>query len=254
MPANGESDRTQSDFRKEYANKEALFDGERGLPRYNKSIVKRFAKYFGLVPKDKVHNNLIHEFGAGSGSLAEIFENYYGVKTICIEIDPSLVSHLRSKKFTVYDNLDDLPHLVSDLYTSNVLEHIEDDVEVLRSIRSKMLPNAKIAIYVPAFPFLYSSLDHNAGHFRRYTKKELILKVVSAGFKVEKCYYSDSLGVPASIALKVFGYRNRLNLGSGKSLIIYDRVLFPISQILDAIGFKFFFGKNLYIFARNSKD
>jgi hypothetical protein len=49
--------------------------------------------------------------------------------------------------------------------------------------------------------------------------------------------------------LKVFGYRNKLNLGTGESLIVYDRVIYPVSQALDKLGMKYIIGKNLYIFA-----
>jgi SAM-dependent methyltransferase len=234
----------------EYSNQAALFDGEVGLPRYNRSIVKSFASYFGLQKEGGASKRELLEFGAGSGTLAEIFRDEFGTISVCIEIDPILVKILKSKKFTVLDNLVKLRNKVSYVYTSNVLEHIEDDLKALTEIAGYMSSEGRFAIYVPAIPFLFSDLDSKSGHFRRYRRKDLIKKVEAAGFIVEKCFYNDSLGVLASLAIKVIGYRNKFKIGSIRSLILYDRFVYPISQFLDKLGLKFILGKNLYLFAK----
>jgi len=185
----------------------------------------------------------------GGGSLAEIFRDNYEIYPTCIEVDSDLVKMLRKKGFEVFTTLDQIQSQAQFIYTSNVLEHIEDDQKALIKLRESMASAGKIAIYVPALPYLFSDLDRRAGHFRRYTKRSLIHKVKAAGFVVDKCFYNDSLGVPASLALKILGYRNRSGLGSIRSLEFYDNVIYPVSQILDYAGFKYFFGKNLFLFA-----
>lgn len=234
-----------------YANRDALFDSEKGLPKYNASIVKSFHDFF-VSPSDclefiKPQTTL--DFGAGTGQLADIFKSRYGITPICVEIDPELFQVLLGKRFECLQSLKNLEFPVSMIYSSNVLEHIEDDSSALNEMFAKLQKNGKLAIYVPAFMFLFSDLDVKAGHFRRYSKKELISKVSDAGFTVESCFYNDSLGVLASLVLKLFGYRNKINLGSGNSLVFYDRVIYPISQFLDKIGMNSIIGKNLYIFA-----
>jgi hypothetical protein len=114
-----------------------------------------------------------------------------------------------------------------------------------------MQPGGKIGIYVPALPILFSDLDRNVGHFRRYRKKELIHKVRSAGYEIQSCYFNDSVGVLASLALKVLGYKNKSGLGSKESLFFYDRFVYPISKILDRIFLRYVIGKNLFLFATN---
>ena len=47
---------------------------------------------------------------------------------------------------------------------------------------------------MPAFQFLFSSMDQAVGHYRRYEKNELINKCMKAGFKINKIYFDDSLG------------------------------------------------------------
>jgi hypothetical protein len=75
-----------------------------------------------------------------------------------------------------------------------------------------------------------------------------------AGFEIEKCFYSDSLGVLASLFLRVFGYKNKIGFGSIKSLFIYDNYIYPVSKTIDRMGFKHVIGKNLFLFAVNPKS
>ena len=75
-----------------------------------------------------------------------------------------------------------------------------------------------------------------------------------AGFRVEQCFYSDSIGVLASFALIVLGFRNKSGLGSKKSMIFYDRAIYPISKTLDRFMFKYVIGKNLFLFAVKTED
>ena len=135
------------------------------------------------------------------------------------------------------------------IFTSNVLEHIEKDVAVLSDLGQLLMPTGKLVNYVPAFPILFSDLDISVGHFRRYTKKELRLKLNEAGYKVDKIHYVDSLGFPASLLIRVIGYKSRGNVGGLRSMRIYDNYVFPLSKILDQIGFKKLFGKNIVVYA-----
>jgi hypothetical protein len=244
----------------DYVNKAALFEGENNLRGYNRSQVRAFAQYFGIEPKADEESllqfsNQVLDFGAGTGSLAEIFREEYLINPLCLEIDPILAKVILSKGFKVVSSLNQITANISLVYTSNVLEHIENDFRTLIDITKRLTRDAKIAIYVPALPFLFSDLDRKAGHYRRYRKNELIRKVSDAGFKVDSCFYSDSLGIPASILLKLLGYRDKTKLGSGKSLLLYDRIIYPVSQLLDSLGFKYLCGKNLFLFGHvNTKN
>ncbi|MCX6535715.1 MAG: class I SAM-dependent methyltransferase [Actinobacteria bacterium] len=232
----------------DYAGTQALLDGEEGLEGYNRDVVMKLVKGLKFETGSKAESCLL-EFGAGTGSLAEIWRSRYNTSPICFEIDPSLAAMLRSKGFDCIDSLDSVEQKVDFVYTSNVLEHIENDLEALLSIKKSIKPGGRLAIYVPALPMLFSDLDRKVGHFRRYKKKELINKVQAAGFTVENCFYSDSIGVLASFALILVGFRNKSGLGSKRSMIFYDRIIYPISKTLDRFVFRNIIGKNLFLFA-----
>ena len=243
----------QTDLQKEYSGTQELVNGEEGLRGYNRDIVKKMASGLGLDRHKEGPTSSVVEFGAGTGTLAEVWRDEFKIDPICLEIDPLLISMLENKGFRVLNSIEAIPSQVSILYTSNVLEHIKDDVDALEKLRIKMEFGGKIAIYVPALPWLFSDLDRKVGHFRRYGRKELIKKVQTAGFEVNDCFYNDSLGVLAWGALKIFGYNSKKGLGANTTLVLYNNFIYPISKFLDSLLFKHLVGKNIFLFATNSK-
>jgi glycosyltransferase involved in cell wall biosynthesis len=79
----------------------------------------------------------------------------------------------------------------------NVIEHLQDDEGALRNIRSRMTKLGRAIILVPNGPELYGSLDRVLGHYRRYTREQLLAKCQRAGFKVEKVLKFNRIGSPA---------------------------------------------------------
>ena len=116
-------------------------------------------------------------------------------------------------------------------YTLNVLEHIDADVDALRTLRAK-----------PCRP-VFTSMDAKVGHVRRYTwAPERALREGSR----RTLRYADSLGFPAALVFKVFDNgRGDINRGM---LRLYDRLAFPVSRVLDTLTHRWL-GKNLLALA-----
>jgi SAM-dependent methyltransferase len=66
----------------------------------------------------------------------------------------------------------------------DVLEHIDQDDEVLREMYGAIKPGGGIILTVPQHPWLWSDTDVYAHHERRYSRRELKSKAESAGFRV----------------------------------------------------------------------
>ncbi|MDB9312957.1 class I SAM-dependent methyltransferase [Spirulina sp. CS-785/01] len=66
----------------------------------------------------------------------------------------------------------------------DVLEHIEQDWDVLRQVYQALQMGGGIILTVPQHPWLWSPVDDYAHHFRRYRAKELQTKVDNAGFRI----------------------------------------------------------------------
>lgn len=81
----------------------------------------------------------------------------------------------------------------------DVLEHIENDKEALLNIVTLMKEKGtSIVITVPAFNFLFGCHDIKLGHFRRYSKKQLI-ELVEDNLEIIKCHYVGLLGFFAAL-------------------------------------------------------
>lgn len=194
-------------------------------------------------------NDQILDFGAGIGFFAQkLFERGYTVN--CIEPDEQQALMIRNHGITAFNHIDSIKNDSMDfVYSLNVLEHIENDSAALVDIYQKMKPGGKLFLYVPALQILYSSMDKKVGHYRRYNRNNLENIVKKAGFKIIKSRYADSLGFFATLLYKWIG--NDAGTINPKSLVIYDRLFFPISRMLDYV-LGFLFGKNVMLVAKKT--
>lgn len=87
-------------------------------------------------------------------------------------------------------------HAVRSIFTLDVLEHLPDDVAVLRQFHDALPSGGRVYIKVPALPWLYGPVDEASGHYRRYTRASLRKAVEAAGFRVDRCRYMNFAGVP----------------------------------------------------------
>lgn len=78
----------------------------------------------------------------------------------------------------------------------DVLEHIEQDAEFLHRLRHVLNPGGRLILKVPAGQRLYSSLDANVGHYRRYNKTSITQVLDAAHFTPEHLRYFNMAGIP----------------------------------------------------------
>lgn len=129
----------------------------------------------------------------------------------------------------------------------SVLEHILDDVAELRTARELLRPGGTVAVFVPAMPSLYGSLDFKSGHYRRYDRELLQHALVDAGFEVVELHHMDLLGaLPYFVMYRLLGV-NTLDTGSST---LYDRCIVPLSRFIETRAGAPALGKNLVAVAR----
>lgn len=85
----------------------------------------------------------------------------------------------------------------------DVLEHVEDDISVLKEIRRIMTDKGSLVITVPAFMSLWSQHDVANFHKRRYSAEELTQKLEKAGFKVKRISYINCFLFPFVLAVRI---------------------------------------------------
>ena len=227
-----------------YSGKKELENSDKFLKNYNSEVVKIFFNHF------ESKGSKILDFGAGIGTLSILYEKMSGIKPVCVEIDLENRKFLKSKGFLVFKSIFNSKNNFDAVFSSNVLEHIENDQKTLDDIYKKLNKDGLLFLFLPAFEILYSDMDKKVGHFRRYSMQDIKKKLEKAKFKIVSSSYLDSLGFFASFAMKIIGYNENKGIGSPKSLKFYDKYIIPISFFLDRIGLRFFFGKNLILLAK----
>lgn len=210
---------------------------------YYSWIIDEFGKFM---------SDNVAEVGAGSGTFSKYILKK-GVKTFwAVEPSPEMFPLLQDNLKEHSDvNLhngffeETLPKTTGKLDTVfyiNVLEHVEHDLEELKSVNKALKKGGHVCIYVPALPGIYGSFDEEVGHYRRYTKRDLKKKLTDAGFEVVKLHYSDMVGVfPWFLNFRVLKKRNL----SKSQVSIYDKYIIPLIKLQEKY-IKSPFGKNLW--------
>lgn len=170
-------------------------DNLEGMFNYYNWIMTLFAPHLG---------QRIMEIGAGTGTFSRLLAAHPSVTSlVLVEPDPRLNVRLR-QDFADDARVTVVPSVIEELTAGmlaswqidsivmvNVLEHLEDDAAVLRTLRAALPVGGKILTFSPAFPMLFSAFDASAGHFRRYTRKTLHSAFAKAGLEiVESCYFN----------------------------------------------------------------
>lgn len=89
----------------------------------------------------------------------------------------------------------------------DVLEHIEEDEDVVLQMFKAVKNGGGIIITVPQHPILWSHVDEYSFHKRRYRRKELIRKVKKVGFRDIWCTSFVSLLLPVMLLIRGRKYK-----------------------------------------------
>ena len=88
------------------------------------------------------------------------------------------------------------------VFILDVVEHVDDDVAILRGLFDLLKPGGHLVVTVPAFPSLWSDHDRINRHRRRYLVPQMSQVLKDAGFEVERVAYCNSLLFPVVYPLR----------------------------------------------------
>lgn len=149
----------------------------------------------------------ILEIGSGRGNYSKIIINSFPQNRIILsDISENYVKDLKkqfesSNVVAVKLNLEkkgDFEKIntnIDSAFALNVMEHIENDIDAMNNLYEKLNKGGTFTILVPAHKFLYNCIDKSVGHYRRYTRKDLLKKVSQTKFKVKKLFYFNALPI-----------------------------------------------------------
>jgi SAM-dependent methyltransferase len=127
----------------------------------------------------------------------------------------------------------------------NVWEHIEDQVEALRSARDLLRPGGAVVLIVPAFEFAMSRFDREIGHVRRYTTDSMRSALTQAGLEIGEVRYLNPVGLLSwYVVCRLLRQRPK----NGPLLRLYDRLVVPVLRKAEQ-GRKPPFGQSVFAVA-----
>jgi len=179
----------------DYAGIDELEATERNLERY-------LRRKCGLI-MSLLEGKQIFEVGCGIGSFTR-FLSEKGYRIFACDVSARCLNKAKQRgieaTFVQLDICDakastELSNRFDSVLMVTVLEHIQADDKALLNAWSLLRNRGVLVVLVPAFKFLFSELDRELGHYRRYSESELKKKIRKAGFKVEYSRYWDLLGL-----------------------------------------------------------
>jgi len=153
-----------------------------------------------------------------------------------------------SRVVTTNGYFDSHPGQFDTVIMINVLEHIKDDQDMIRTVYHALSPGGACIVFVPALSWLYSPLDRSVGHFRRYELARLEQIMRESGFEVVAAKYMDCLGVLPWYLLNVIGGSTSINPRLAR---IYDSWFVPITRWIEQ-RWPPRIGKNVLVVARKT--
>lgn len=164
-------------------------------------IVRRVIDKLGhLKPGDT-----ILDVGCGTGAiLAQLARTY---RVIGIDLSPLAVEYSRKRGLTEIFQMP-VQAFPKDTYSVraatllDVIEHIEDDVDVLKSVADLVGQDGRVIITVPAHMWMWGSHDVANHHVRRYSKRTLRESLDKAGLEPVLMTYYNSILFPLGVIRK----------------------------------------------------
>lgn len=104
----------------------------------------------------------------------------------------------------------------------DVLEHIEEDQQVLKGLFRAIRPGGGLLLTVPQHPWLWSPIDDYSFHQRRYRSRALHTLVRAAGFQILRSTSFVSLLLPALLL-------SRMRARPGQEVDPFAEVRVPLS-------------------------
>ena len=212
---------------------------------YRRALLVEFAQ--ALVGR-------VLEVGAGIGQLSAAIGALTSVTHVAsVEPDPAFCATFRGlhPAHTLVEGTIDAvgaDEAWDALVSINVLEHVrDDDAELVRFHARLLARRGRLCLFVPARREIYSLLDADFGHVRRYGKPALRAQLERAGFEVERLHYFNWVGYLAW--WWNFRLLKRRHFEPG-SVAFFDRWIFPVVHACERRVLRPPLGQSLLAIAR----
>ena len=195
-----------------------------------RALVNRLlAKYIGNGTKRLL------DIGCGTGIMVEIL-SAQGHKVVGLDLLPQGLRSTRHKvphSMLIQADLSiqlPLSDKVFDVViVLDVLEHVDDE-SLLEEVNRVLNPGGIILLTVPAFPWLWSFRDEDAGHLRRYTRKSIHDLMSKSDLQIIETRYYQFFLFPFIAITRFIGRKRK------KARDFEDQPVWVVNKILSWIN------------------
>jgi SAM-dependent methyltransferase len=152
-------------------------------------------------------------------ALAKRFDGDPRVDVVRYDLDAAPPPEIASRRFDT-------------IVAVNVIEHIRDDERLVSQLAGLLKPGGKLAVYVPAVPSAYGTLDRALGHYRRYTPRTLETLLSGAGLRTPKPKYINLFGLAGWF---MSGRLLRRETIGGLPMVLFEALL-PVFRLEDLVS------------------
>ena len=135
----------------------------------------------------------ILDVGCGTGANIEMLSTYGEAEGV--DVSDDALEFCRRKGLKVQKGLaETLPYEDEsfDLTTAlDVVEHLDDDIAGLKEMFRVTKSGGYSLIFVPAFMWLWGVQDDISNHRIRYTKPQIVERLKTAGYEIERATYAN---------------------------------------------------------------
>jgi protein-L-isoaspartate O-methyltransferase len=200
-------------------------------------------RYYSELIRPYLQGDVV-EVGAGLGVNTQFLKSPAATSWTCLEPDRAMAERMKANFATdpqladcrieaaTVGALDGTARFDAIAYI-DVLEHIPDDLAELVTAATLLRSGGKIVVLAPAHQWLYARFDQAIGHYRRYNAGRL-RACTPPGCRLARLAYLDSAGVIASATNRFFLKEGAPSL---QQILIWDRLLVPLSKFLDRLTF-----------------
>jgi SAM-dependent methyltransferase len=206
------------------------------------SYAKNYNTYIFNLISSYISGNEVLDFGAGYGNYC-LYLKKKGIEVVAIEINEKATNRLNKLEIKNFNNLNKLDKKFKNIVSLNVLEHIDNDQEILNELLEYLEPGGRIILYLPASMIVWTKLDELVNHKRRYSKKLIKELANSKTLNIDHIQWVDFVGWGTLLISKILGIKLEFNK---KKIIFYDTYIFKPFKYLDIL-FKFIIGKNIIV-------
>lgn len=217
-----------------------------------------FQKYV----REFLENGSVLDVGCGVGESAQFVSN----PAILVGIDNSneALAYAKRKGYLrlVKANADELPFddaSFKGVISTDVIEHVEKDNQVLSECNRVLKIGGFLLITVPAYQWLWSYHDVLYAHKRRYGKSEIVKKISHAGFEIVYSSYYVTVLFPLVAGIRYIKKTFQKNPSAdfadlprwvNQALFF----MFTIEGFFMKRGLALPFGSSIFVFARKTRE